>query len=84
MLHSFSASQQVPAICKIGTLCIYVKSGGQPLFLESVTVKCRPMYHLEEYTVTLLTAAYIQPNANATLNLGHLLYTKYTNTKYVS
>lgn len=40
--------------------------------LELMTVKCRPIYLPREFTVVLITAVYISPDANATTSLGHL------------
>ena len=40
--------------------------------LELVTVKCRPIYLPREFTVVMVTAVYIPPDANASLALGHL------------
>lgn len=40
--------------------------------LEYVTVKCRPIYIPREFTVVMVTAVYIPPDANAGLALGHL------------
>ena len=43
--------------------------------LEYVTVKCRPIYLPREFTVVMITAVYIPPDANASSALGHLHYT---------
>ena len=39
------------------------------LDLEYVTIKCRPIYLPQEFTVLLITAVYIPPDANAALGL---------------
>lgn len=40
--------------------------------LEYVTVKCRPIYLPREFTVVMITAVYIPPDANANLAIGLL------------
>lgn len=40
--------------------------------LEYVTVKCRLIYLPREFTVVMIAAAYIPPDANANSAIGHL------------
>ncbi len=40
--------------------------------LEYVTVKCRPIYLPREFTVVMITAVYIPPDANANSAIGPL------------
>lgn len=40
--------------------------------LEYLTVRCRPVYLPREFTVVMVTAVYIPPDANANLALGEL------------
>ncbi len=40
--------------------------------LEYVTVKCRPIYLPREFTVVMITAVYIPPDANANSAIGLL------------
>uniref|UniRef100_A0A3P9IGT3 Reverse transcriptase domain-containing protein n=1 Tax=Oryzias latipes TaxID=8090 RepID=A0A3P9IGT3_ORYLA len=40
--------------------------------LEYVTVRCRPIYLPREFTVVMVTAVYIPPDANANTAIGHL------------
>ncbi|KAK3519478.1 hypothetical protein QTP70_031483 [Hemibagrus guttatus] len=65
-----------------GGLCMYVKNNWctntvtvdshcSPK-LEYVTVKRRPIYLPREFTVIMITAVYIPPDANANLAIGHL------------
>lgn len=41
--------------------------------LELLAVKCRPFYLPREFSVAVVTAVYIPPDANANLGLGHVL-----------
>ena len=38
-----------------------------------LAVKCRPFYLPQEFSVTVVTAVYIPPDANAKLALGYVL-----------
>ena len=40
--------------------------------LEFITVQCRPLYLPREFTIVMVTAVYIPPDANARTALCHL------------
>ncbi|KAK3506378.1 hypothetical protein QTP70_002309 [Hemibagrus guttatus] len=53
-----------------GGLCMYVNNNW---CTNTVTVdKCRPIYLPREFTVVMITAVYIPPDANANSAIGHL------------
>lgn len=65
-----------------GGLCVYVNSGWCTNAvtvdshcspdLEYVSVKCRPIYLPREFSVVMITAVYIPPDANAKVASSHL------------
>ncbi|KAK3563669.1 hypothetical protein QTP86_033513 [Hemibagrus guttatus] len=65
-----------------GGLCVYVNNNWctntvtvdshRSSDLEYVTVKCRPIYLPREFTVVMITAVYIPPDANANSAIEHL------------
>ena len=85
--------QQTPVRAEEGGLCVYVNSSWCTSAvtvdshcspdLEYLTVKCRPIYLPREFTVIMITAVYIPPDANASAAIG-LLYANITNKQHVS
>jgi len=65
-----------------GGLCVYVSNNWCTNVvtvdshcspdLEYVTIKCRPIYLPRDFTVVMITAVYIRPDANANSAIGHL------------